>query len=465
MSGLLSALQTASSALDVFSQALGVDESNIANASTPGYAAQQANITPIDPLGDPNAGNEADTVTVTSTGNAFADAMVQTASSQASASQTSVAQLTPINQLFDITGSTGILAAFQQFSQAFATLATTPNNATDQAAALTAAGNVASAFRSVSDSLDTQVRQVATSVQSTTAQINTLAGDIAQLNAQTAASAGEDPATDASLRNDLDQLSSLVDITVNTAPNGTVSVLAGGQLPLVLGDQAYTLSTDLSAAPGSQVTSSGGGNSPASFSGQLGALLDTQNNTIDALIGGNGQTGSLNTLAAGFANLVNTALSGGTTASGQPGQNIFTWDQSNSTDAAGTLALAQGLTGPDLGIASATESNGVANYLAALPSSTAAGDQIGGFSAEGLFSNIAASVGQQLSDATSASTEDQSALTTAQTNRQQQSGVSLDQEATNVTALQRGYEANAQVVSILNQLTEDVINMIPPTTG
>jgi len=465
MNGLVSALNTASSALNVFSQALGVDETNIANSSTPGYAAQRATISPIDPNGAAGAGTAVDTVIVTSSGNVFTDALVQAASSQAAASQTRVSQLTPINQLFDITGSTGILAAFQQFSQAFASLAVTPNDPTAGASALTAAGSIAAAFRSVAQSFDTQSRQLSQSAQNVTGQINTLAQSIAQLNARIKSSGGEDPAADASLRNDLDQLSSLVDISVTTDSSGTVAVLAGGQLPLVLGDQAYTLTTNLAGAPGSQVTSSGGGNSPASFSGQLGAVLDTQNNTIDALIGGGGQTGSLNTLAAGFANLVNNAFSNGTTAAGQPGQNIFTWDQSDPTDAARTLTLVPGLTPADLATASATQSNGVANYLAALASSTAPGDQIGGFPAEGLFSSIAASVGQQLSDATAASTADQSALTAAQTNRQQQSGVSLDQEATNVTAFERSYQANAQVVSILDQLTQDIINLIPTTAG
>ncbi len=463
MNGLFSALETASNGLDVYSQALGVNETNIANASTAGYAAQRANIVPLNTPG--NDSSAADTVTVTSSGDAFADALVRAASSQASASQTNVEQLTPINQQFDITGQTGILAAFQQFSTAFANLAVTPNDPAAGAQALDAAGQVAAAFQSVVANLGTEQQQAATQVQNTALQINNLSANIAQLNAQTAASPTEIPSVDAGLRNDLNQLSNLVNITVNTAANGTVSVLAGGQLPLVLGDQAYTLSVTTSAAPGSQVTSSGGGNSPDTFSGQLGALLNTQNNTIAGLIGGNGQTGSLNTLAAGFASLVNTALENGTTSAGQPGTPIFTYDQANPANAAGTLALAPNLTASDLGVASATESNGVANYLAALPSSTAPGDQISGLSAEGDFGAIASSVGQQLSDANTASTADQTALTTAQTNWQQQSGVSLDQEAVNVTAFERSYQANAQVVSILNQLTEDTVNIIPPTTG
>lgn len=299
-------------------------------------------------------------------------------------------------------------------------------------------------------------------IQSTTAQINALSENISQLNIQTAGSTQENPATDANLRSDLDQLSSLIDITTTTAPNGSVSVLAGGQLPLVLGDQSYALAVDTNAAPGSQVSSAAGGNAPASFSGQLGALLQTQNGTIGQLIGGNGETGSLNTLARGFADLVNTALSSGTNAAGKAGVPIFTY---NAANPAGTLTLDPTVTASQLGLATKTESNGVANQLAALPGSTTPADQIDGQSAEGLFGSIAASVGQQLSDANTASTADQATLTTAQTNRQQQSGVSLDQEATNITDYERSYQASAQVVSILNQLTEDTINIGTPSTG
>ena len=464
MSGLFSALQNASTALGVFGQALGVDQSNVANASTPGYAAQKAAISPIDLSGD---GTSDDFVTVRSSGNAFTDATVRAASSQASESQTRASVLPPVNQLFDITGATGILAAFQQFSTAFSNLSASPNDPTLGAAALTAAGNVASAFRNVANNLASQSTQLNTSVQSTMAQINTLAANISQLNIQRAASPQANPAAEANLRSDLDQLSSLVDINVTTGADGSVTVLAGGQLPLVIGKQSYTLSADLSAPPGSQISSSAGGNSPVSFSGQLGALLQTQNGTISPLLGANGQPGSLNTLAAGFASQVNTLLSSGVTAAGAAGLPIFTYDPaSNATDVAQTLALDPSVTPGQLGLATSganPQSNGVANVLAALPGSTAY--PIQGFSAEGFFGSIAGAIGQQLSDANTASTSDQITLTAAQATRQQQSGASLDEEAANITAYQRSYEANAQVVSILNQLTQDVINMGTPSGG
>jgi flagellar hook-associated protein 1 FlgK len=245
-------------------------------------------------------------------------------------------------------------------------------------------------------------------------------------------------------------------------------VLAGGQLPLVLGDQAYTLSANPSAAQGAQITSSAGGSSPDNFSGQLGALLNTQNGTLDPLLGSNGNPGTLNTLASGFASRVNTLLTSGTTSSGAAGVPIFTYDTTDPTNAARTLALDTTVTPNQLGLATTgppAQSNGIANTLAALPSSTNAADLIAGQSAVGLFGSIAASVGQQLSDAQTASTADQTALTTAQANQQQQEGVSLDREAVNVTTYERAYQANAQVVSVLNQLTADAVNLISPTAS
>ncbi len=459
MSSLFSALQTASTAMEAFTSALGVDQTNVANASTPGYAALTPRIQAIDLSGD--GANAGDFLSVTSTDSVFADATVRAASSQASASQTEAQQLSPVNQMFDITGQTGILAAFQQFSTAFADLSVTPNDPTLGAAALAAAGSVASAFQTAAASLQSQQTQTDSSIQSTVSRINTLTGQIAQLNVHAAGASlsQTNPGIEASLSSDLDQLSSLVDINVTTDPaTGAVSVLAGGELPLVLGDQSFALSANPAAAAGSQIASAAGGNSPASFSGQLGALLQVQNGTLSQLLAPTGGTGSLNTLASGFATMVNTLLTSGVTTAGVAGVPIF--DISDPVNAASTLTVDPTVTASALGLGTATESNGIANQLAALPASTAPADQIGGLSAEGLFSSMAASVGQSLSDAETQSTADQTTLTSAQANRTLISGVSLDQEAVSITALQRSYDAAAQVVSILNQLTSEEVGLL-----
>lgn len=466
MGGLFSALTSSGGALNVYSQALSAEQQNVANASTAGYAVQNVS---IEPLGIPgSSATGSDFIQLSSPNAAFADAQVRAASSQASESQTQASTLSPVNQLFDITGTSGILAALQQFATAFSSLSTNPNDPALGNAALSAASNVGLAFQSTANSLTTQQTEVDSQIQSTVSQINSLASQVSQLNAQAAGETTVDPATGAGLRSTLDQLSSLVDINVQTNANGTVSVLAGGQLPLVLGDQAYTLSADPAAAAGSQVTSSAGGNSPQSFSGQLGGLLQVQNGTFDVLLGSGANPGTLNTLASGFATNVNTLLTSGVTSSGQPGVPLFTWDQANPQLAAGTLAIDPTVTPSALGIASTGANgtaNGIANQLAALPASTAAGEQINGLSAESYFASIASAIGQQLSDASTASTGAQTTLTAAQSLRQQQIGVSLDQEAVNVTTDERAYQASAQVISVLNDLTLDTVNILTPTSS
>jgi len=460
MSGLLTSLQGVSSALSAFTQALNADQANVANASTPGYAAVRAVINPVGFFGN---GGGADSVVLQSTGSAQVDAIVQAATSQASDSQTQTQQLTAVNQQFSITGSSGILAAFQQFSTAFSNLAVTPNDASAGAAALASAQGVASAFNSVAQSLASQSQSIQASAQSTVSEINNLAGQIAQYNVQVRGATSLNPGTDASRRSALTQLSSLVGVTVTQNADGTVNVLAGGTLPLVMGDQAYTLSANLSSAPGSQITSSGGGVTPSSFSGTLGGLVDTLNNSITPILGGNGQTGSLNTLAQGFASNVNNLLTSGVTSGGAPGVPLFTYDTTNASNVAATLAIDPSVTPDQLGLAStgaSASSNGIANQLAGLTDSNNAASQINGIAPQDYYSSIAQSVGQQLSDATSQSSSDQTNLTSAQANQTSVEGVSLDQEAINITADQRSWEAAAKLVTVMDSLTLDTINLV-----
>jgi flagellar hook-associated protein 1 FlgK len=251
-----------------------------------------------------------------------------------------------------------------------------------------------------------------------------------------------------------------VGINVTQNADGTVNVLAGGSVPLVLGDQAFTLTANLSAAPGSQITSSGGGSAPPSFSGTLGGLVDALNSTITPILGGNGQAGSLNTLAQGFASTVNTLLTSGVTSSGAAGVPIFTYNVANP---AATLSVDPSVTPDQVAVATtgpSAQSNGVANQLAGLAGSGNPAYQIDGLAPQDYYSSIAQTVGQQLSDATSQSTADQTTLTAAQANQTAVEGVSLDQEAVNITADQRAWEATAKLVTVLDNLTLDTVNLV-----
>ena len=110
--------------------------------------------------------------------------------------------------------------------------------------------------------------------------------------------------------------------------------------------------------------------------------------------------------------------------------------------------------------ATAEVSNGIPLALSQLASPQQALDEIDGNSYSEYFGNMASHVGSLLNDANDKLAVQQSAVAQAKNLRQQMSGVSLDEEAANLVQFQRGYEANSKMITVLDQLTQDVINML-----
>jgi len=99
--------------------------------------------------------------------------------------------------------------------------------------------------------------------------------------------------------------------------------------------------------------------------------------------------------------------------------------------------------------------------LANLGISTAAADQINGQTILQFTSGLATQTGQQTADAQNSQDLHTQLLAQARALQTQISGVSLDAEAVQVMELQKSYEAAGKTVSIINSLTESLMNMVP----
>jgi flagellar hook-associated protein 1 FlgK len=145
--------------------------------------------------------------------------------------------------------------------------------------------------------------------------------------------------------------------------------------------------------------------------------------------------------------------------------SLFTYDTANATDVAQSLQVSSTITPSQLAAISpgAPEvSNGVALALSQLADPTSAGDEVGGFSYTQSYAAMAANVGTLLDNANDNVSTQQSAVAQAQNVRQQISGVSLDDEATILIQFQQAYEASSKLITVLDQLTEDTMNMVSP---
>ena len=104
--------------------------------------------------------------------------------------------------------------------------------------------------------------------------------------------------------------------------------------------------------------------------------------------------------------------------------------------------------------------NGIALALSNLGTSQAAGDTINGKSILDFLNAQTQIIGQRVADASTGQTVAQQSVTQTQAVRTQVSGVSLDQEAINVMELQRGYQAISKMISVIDGLTDTLINMV-----
>src|SRR5215831_12308889 len=242
MSNLFSALTSSANALDVFQRALDVVQSNVSNASTPGYARQRLDLVaqPLD-LAAGLAGGVA-ARGLSDSRDEYAEQEVRrqlellgqyTAQSQSTDS---------IQNLFDATGSSGVPAALSNLFQAFSAWSVTPNDNTARQTVLDQAATLADSVRGLTSSLAASSHNLDGQIGSTIQQINSLAAQIQQYNIQRMRNPQSDPGADARLHSNLESLAQLANISTVVQNDGTVTVLVGSGTPLVVGDQQYPLS-------------------------------------------------------------------------------------------------------------------------------------------------------------------------------------------------------------------------------
>ena len=473
MSNLMTTLATAGHALDVYQQALDVVQNNITNSTTPGYATQSLNLAsrPFDVASGLAGGVAAQGLD--SARDEYAEEEVRRQLQSLGKYETQTSGVSSIENLFDVTGNSGIPADLNNLYSSFSAWAASPDSTSARQMVIANAGQLASDVHSLAGSLAKVSGNVESQIGSTVTHINQLASNIQEYNVERLRQGSSDPGSDAGLHSSLEQLSELVDVSVVNQPDGTVMVLMNGGSPLVAGTSQYSISSGQAvpsgaanpqSPPSSQILDSQGNDITSQIQGgKLGGLLDVHNRVLASLAGDGQQAGSLNQFAKAFADTVNGILQSGTVSADSgaaQGAPLFVYDHSDATAAAGSFALNPALTPGQLAPVDALgNANGNANQLASLASSTSAGG-VNGVTFGDFFSGIASFVGMESSTASTNQTSQESVVSQTKSLRDQASGVSLDQQAVLLLQFQKGYEATARLLSTLNSITETTINLI-----
>jgi flagellar hook-associated protein 1 len=457
MSSLSTALINSANALQVYTEALDVVQNNVTNANSPGYAAQTATLIaqPFDlTTGAPGG---VDLGPTQSSRNQYVEQSVRSEQTAYSYDQQQVSDLSAAQNFFSLSTTSGIGPDMSALFDSFSQLSVNPNDEVARQTVLNDATTVAQDFNNTASGLLSQSNGLQQATSSTILSINQLATTIAQINSQhTVDPSGQiDAGVDAQLNSTLDQLSQYANFSVLQQPDGEVSVYLGGQTPLVMGQQSFAIQGDFSTPQTAILSSSGTDVTDQITGGQLGAELNDNNNVLPSYVS------SLNTLAQTLADQVNSALNNGIDENGAaPTTDLFTYNA--TTGAALTLGV-NPLTTDQIAAASpgAPGGNGNALALAALVNAPV----VGGYTFAQAYGNLGAQVGSDLSAAQNNSTTDQSLLGQAQTLRQQVSGVSLNAQAEGLMLYERSYDAISKMLGVLNSLSLDVVNLLPPISS
>lgn len=424
----LQGLQTALSGLQASQEALDVTSNNIANAQTPGYTRETAVLQTNRPLTiaalSPTTGEGARLGTgvgvesITRIRDSYLDAQFRAESSTLGEASTSAEVLGQVQTSLDEPSSSGLSAQLSAFWTAWNDLANSPSSAAAREGVITAGKDLAGTLNQLSAQVQAASGEASARYETLTGakgEVQSDAEQIAALNGQIklALEASQQPNELLDRRDQLiDNLSKLAQVSVTENEDGTISLSFGDAAqPLVEGSAVHW--------PQALTTAAGG---------QLGALLSLTSPT-GALAGY--QT-SLNEVAAALAQSVNAL---------QPETPFF------SGATAATIVVSA--TGEQIqtGAAGQPGANGLAQSIASLRGGTA--DQS--------WSAFVTEVGSDVQSAKQAEAGAQAMVTAVEERRQQVSGVSTDEEMTQMMSFQRGYEASARVMTAMDQMLETLI--------
>ncbi len=423
----LQGLQTALSGLMAEQVALDTTGNNIANANTEGYSRETALLEPNPPTPIPaisaqtgegaQLGAGVTVATITRIRNGYLDSQYRTQNSSLGAATAEAEVLERAQSAFNEPSSAGIATQLSKFWSAWNSLAENPSSGPAKEVVVAAGKQLATTFNELSSQLSTFATQAGeeyNSLAGPSGEVEDDANQLAQLNRQIklAEEAGQPP-NDMLDRRDLllDKLSGLANITVTEQADHTDTVTFGeAAKPLVEGTTVNW--------PQALTESSGG---------RLGALikLTGPNGALTAL------QGQLNEVASTLSSTVNGILP----------QAFF------SGATAATLSVALSPAEVQASATGTAGANELAQRIAALR----------GGAAEQQYAGLVEQVGSAVRTAQDEKTNLQTTVTSISDQRQSVSGVSLDEEMTNLITYQRGYQASARTLTAMSEMLETLI--------
>jgi len=466
MPNLLSGINLALRALLSQQQTIEVIEHNVANANTPGYRRQEAVLATGAPYPAPGVrralypGQMGSGVMVDHIRQSkllFFDGRLRRELADSRFWDLQSQALEQVERTLSETGEEGLTARLDAFWAGWQALNSNPTDITtridlkERGVALAQALNQRA--RSLITLRDDQDKAIVQSV----AEINNLATQVAQLNAQIAhiKAIGEQPNDLLDERDRvLDRLAETSGARASIQDDGQALVSIGGHA-LVVGSKTFELAA--TPDPGnnnlSAITWAADGQSLNISKGELAGLLEVRDRTIPDQLAG------LNAVAYELATRVNTLHQSGYGINNATNLNFFA--PFTSTDYALEIQVGQDILADPANIATASAPDSPGDGSLAATISAVQNELLMSAGSATLNQYYTAKVGELALELKGAITKarDHGLIVQSLNNlKESVSGVSLDEEAANLVKAQKSFQAAARLMTVMDEMLDRIIN-------
>jgi flagellar hook-associated protein 1 FlgK len=316
------------------------------------------------------------------------------------------------------------------------------------------AANLTTQFNQVDQRLTKLNDGLNKTIQDQTGQANTLLSQIADLNDQISRAEVNAPGTANDLRDTrqsrIEDLAKLVKIDLADGSHGAVNVSVAGTLMVSDNQVSQTLETFDPGSGQLAVRATGTTTALALTGGSIQGTIDARDGAVAQLRQG------VNSLASLLITEVNNLHTGGISLTGSTGAKFF-----NGTDAGDIQVNAALANDPSLiqaaSVAGAPGDNGTALALGQLAQKTHA--SLGNQTFTQGYAQTATAFGHALSAVNTQLSDQQLVEKMLLQRRDSISGVSMDEEMTDLTKFQKAFEASAKLITTVDDLLETVVNL------
>lgn len=472
MLGLNGLLNLGTRSLQAQRTATEVVGNNIANASNAAYARQKVDLQSSTSI-DTKVGEEGTGVDVTGISqirNTYLDAQIQDQKSvtgSLTAQQTALQQAEAVlGQSLDQTGQSsgsstsdttgtqhGIGDAINNLFSSLQTLSNDPTSMSQRQVFLTQAQDLATRFNQTDTNLSDLQSSLDTQLEDNVSKANTLLTEIAKLNQQISdanASGGNANELIDTRTSRLEDLAELIKTDVTTGDNGMVNISINDQ-SLVTGNEVNDTLTTTDGGDGQILVQTQQGSQPISpTGGSIQGIIEVRDGSIATL------KSSLDTLAQDFITEMNTVHATGFGLNGTNGEDLF------SGDSASTIAVNSDLTSNPALLQLSGNSGSSGDNSVALAMAQLADKSISDLNDLNFYKSYTQAVTVLGQDASSINTQisDQTVVSNMLSQqRTSLSGVSLDEEMSDMIKYQQAFQASAKIVNTVDEMMDTVLNM------